>query len=88
MQTALPKQRRKREKTMKTIKIAKVPGGVKEVAVENTATVADVLAIYRDEFAETTKGFTVRCNDYDVTDGFVPVDGEKLYLVQQIKGNC
>lgn len=69
---------------MKTIKIAKVPGTVVEVAVESNATVADILA----QYGEPTDGYEVKdVNSNAVASSFVPADETKLYLVKMVKGN-
>ena len=72
---------------MKTIKIAKVPGVVKEVAVPAGATVQDILSVYTDELGESITGYEVRLGDSTASLTAVPEDGAKLYLVQQVKGN-
>ena len=73
---------------MKTIKITKVPGVPTEVVVADTAKLADVLAAYKAATGQETKGYTIKCNDFEITDMNTNVlNGAVIYLVQQVKGN-
>jgi sulfur carrier protein ThiS len=68
---------------MKTITTGHVPGTLQTVAVEDDATVRNVL-----EAAElSADGLEVRVNGSAATlDTSVP-DGAKVYLVKKVKGN-
>lgn len=73
---------------MKIIKITKVPGVPTEVVVADTANLGDVLAAYRTATGQETSGYTIKCNDFEITDMTTQVlTGAVIYLVQQVKGN-
>jgi hypothetical protein len=72
---------------MKTIKIAKVPGIVREVACEDNATLRDALDIYAAEYAEAVDNYDLRTADGTTDVTIIPADGTKVYLVAKVKGN-
>lgn len=72
---------------MKTIRIAKVPGTVREIALNDTDNLGQALAIYASEFGETVDGYEMRLGDSVVSRDYVPADGAKVYLVLMVKGN-
>lgn len=72
----------------KTVKIAKIPGGVKEVALEDGATIGDALNVYAETFGESITGYEVRLGTGIATMSEVPMDGSKIYLALQVKGNA
>jgi len=68
---------------MKTVKVAFVPGTVKEVAAEDNATLDQILEIA----GINAEGYDVRIGDTTATMTVIPADGTKIYLVKQVKGN-
>ena len=72
-----------------TIKITKVPGVPREVTVAKGAILADALSVYASEYGEAIDGYEVRRGD-DVVSAttYVPYEGDRIFLVEQIKGNC
>lgn len=73
---------------MKTIKLAKVPGIVREVVVDDGANLGNALDVYANEFDETVSNYELRVGDTTVTRDYIPADGAKVYLVLMIKGNA
>lgn len=73
---------------MKTIKIAKVPGVVREVVVDDTAKLGDALDVYATSFNEEVANYEMRVGDTTVSRDYIPADGAKIYLVLMIKGNA
>jgi hypothetical protein len=73
----------KEEKSMKMIKVAKVPGTAVEVAVEANATIEEIL----ETAGIDATGYDIRVGDASAFLTDVPADGAKIYLTQQLKGN-
>lgn len=73
---------------MKTVKVVRVPGVAKEVVLEDNAVAADAVRLYCSETDTTSDNLQIRRNDCVIENTTPVVDGDKLYLVPQIKGNC
>lgn len=72
---------------MKTVKLAKVPGIVREVVIADDANLGAALDVYAEEFGESTANYELRVGDTTVDRNYNPADGAKIYLVLMIKGN-
>jgi hypothetical protein len=73
---------------MKTITLTKVPGTPRVMTLEDGDNLGTALAIYRDSYGESIDGYELRHGDLKVDATFIPLDGQRIYLVQQIKGNA
>lgn len=69
---------------MINIRIARVPGTVQELALEDGATVADAL---RQAGMSVQTGEALKVNISDATTGQVLSDGDRIMLVKGAKGN-
>lgn len=72
---------------MKEITLTKVPGTPRTITLEDGDNLGAALAIYRDSYNESYEGYELRHGDLKVDATFIPQNGQKIYLVQQIKGN-
>ena len=70
-----------------TVKVSKVPGAPREVSVAKGSTLGDVLDTYKKAFNESTENYELRRGDETVTLDYIPSEGDRFFLVQQIKGN-
>ena len=72
---------------MLTVKITKVPGVPREVTITAGQTLGVALDVYAAEYGESLEGYELRCSDATVNRDFVPNDGDKIFLIEIIKGN-
>jgi len=68
-----------------TVKVGKLPGMIKEVALNGSRTVADALAAA--ELEGSTEGYTIKVNSADAALETVLSNGQTVLLVKKIKGN-
>lgn len=66
-----------------TVKVGQLPGTLKEVVVEGTATVNDILRIA----GLSSSGFEVRVSGKKATGDTAVKNGDMVLLVKPIKGN-
>lgn len=66
-----------------TVKVGQLPGTLKEVVVEGTATVNDVLRLA----GLSSSGFEVRVSGKKATGDTAVKNGDMVLLVKPIKGN-
>ena len=65
------------------LKIGTLPGLIREVALEDSATIGDALSV-ADLSAE---GYEIRRNGSPAETGEIVSDGDTILLVKQVKGN-
>ena len=73
---------------MITITITKVPGTPREITINDGQNLGVALDTYVAAFDEAVDGYELRCSDATITKAYIPKNGDRVYLIEIIKGNC